>query len=160
MSDFLGLCLALERLAASQYENYNFNSMCKFGDVYLGANDNGIFVLDSGDTDAGSAITAFFETVTSDFGIEHQKRIRRAYFGYETDGELMLILKDDDGNERVYNVDPNHPNHQQHTSTLPIGRDGKGRYWMIRVENVRGSDFSIDSLRLLPVILNRKPSSS
>jgi hypothetical protein len=160
MADFLGLCLALERLAASQYQNYNFNSMCKFGDVYLGASDDGIFELDSGDTDDGTEIEAFFETVTSDFGIEHQKRFRRAYFGYETDGQLTLIIKDDDENERIFNVTPIHANQQQHTSVVPLPRNAKGRYWVLRVENVRGSDFSVDSIRLIPVVLNRKPSQS
>ena len=38
MPEYLGLCLALERVAPTQYRNYNFNSMVKFGEVYLGAN--------------------------------------------------------------------------------------------------------------------------
>jgi len=160
MPDYLGLCLQLERSALSQYANYNFNSMCKFNGAYLGANENGIFVLDSGDLDGTSQIEAFFELLTSDWGIEHQKRIRSVYVGYETNGQIMVKAKDDDDNQREYILEPNHLDNKQHGAKLPGDRNGKGRYWMIRVENINGSDFSIDSIKVLPVILNRKPSGA
>lgn len=144
----------------SQYEGYNFNSMCKFEDVYLGAGDNGIMVLDSGHSDNTSKIEAFFELVTSDFGSEHQKRIRSVYIGGETNGELQLTLKDDDENERHFVISPNHSGNQQHTMKVSAGRNGKGRYWMFRIDNVNGSDFSVDSITILPILMNRKPSRS
>lgn len=158
MPDYLGLCLQLEISALSQYANYNFNSMCKFNGAYLGANESGIFTLDSGGLDDTTDIEAFFELITSDWGMEHQKRIRSLYVGYETNGNLMLTVKDDDGNQREYLLEPNHVDNQQHSSKLPGDRNGKGRYWMFRVDNVNGSDFSVDSIKVLPVILNRKPS--
>ena len=160
MADYLSLCLQLERLAVSQYANYNFNSMTRFNDQYLGANENGIFRLDNGHLDGTSQITAFFELMTSDWGIENQKRIRSIYVGYETNGQLSLKVKDDDENEREYILEPNHLDSLQHGAKLPGDRGGKGRYWMIRVDNINGADFSIDSIRILPVVLGRKPSSA
>lgn len=156
----LGLCLHLLGEQLSQYGNYNFNSLCKFGDMYLGANDSGIFNLDSGDTDAGTSIEAFFELANTDMGVEHQKRIRVAYIGYETNGELAITVKDDDGNERQYTIKPNHIGNKQQTSRVPIGRDGKGRYWMFRIDNVNGSDFGINSITAVPVVLNRRPAGA
>lgn len=158
MADYLGLCLQLERTALSQYGNYNFNSMCKFNGAYLGANENGIFTLDSGDLDDTAEIEAFFELVTSDWGIAHQKRIRSIYLGYEADGNLMLTVKDDDDNQREYLIEPNHFGNKQHSTKLFGDRNGKGRYWMARIDNVNGSDFSVDDIKILPVILNRTPS--
>jgi hypothetical protein len=160
MPDYLGLCLQLERSALSQYANYNFNSMCKFNGEYLGANENGIFSLDDGDLDGTTQIDAFFELLTSDWGIEHQKRIRSLYVGYETNGQLMVTVKDDDDNQREYVLEPNHLDNKQHSAKLFGDRNGKGRYWMIRFDNVNGSDFSVDNVKVLPVILNRKPSQA
>lgn len=158
MADYLGLCLALERAAPTQYAGYDFNSMAKFGDVYLGAGENGIFVLDSGDRDAGSDIEAFFELATSDWGAAHPKRIRRLYVSYEADGDLMLTVQDDEGRSRNFVLEPSFPDSKQHTSRVAIGRDGRGTYWMVRIDNLNGSDFSVDRIQVVPVLLGKKPS--
>ena len=160
MADYLGLCLQLERMAMSQYANWNFNSMTKFNGQYLGANENGLFVLSDGDLDGVSEIPAFFELLTSDWGIENQKRVRSMYVGYETNGRLKFAVKDDDGNETEYILEANHFDNAQHGAKLPGSRKSKGRYWMIRVDNMNGADFSVDNIRILPVILGKKPSSA
>jgi hypothetical protein len=157
MPNYLGLCLELTGKRASQYANYNFNSMCKFNGAYLGANESGIFTLDSGDLDGTDQIEAFFELLTSDYGVANQKRWRSMYIGYETEGNLTLIVKDDDNNERSYTLEPIFAGLEQHGQKVGIGRDGKGRYWMIRIENVNGVDFSVDRIAGIPVILGRKP---
>jgi hypothetical protein len=160
MADYLGLCLQLERMAISQYANFNFNSMAIFNGQCLGANEAGIFQLDSGDRDNTSEIPAFFELMTSDWGIENQKRIRSIYVGYETNGRLFFKVKDDDANETEYILEPNHLDHAQHGAKLPGSRRGKGRYWFIRVDNMNGADFSVDNIKVLPVVLGRKPSKA
>lgn len=161
MPDYLGLCLQLDRTALSQYANWNFNSMCKFGDKYLGANENGIFELDSGDLDNTEQIESFFELVTSEWGLgDFQKRIRSIYIGYETNGNLQLTVKDDDNNERQYVLKPNHTLNKQHSVKLAGTRDGKGRFWMLRIDNLNGADFSVDRISVVPVVLNRKPSAA
>ncbi|HBF44014.1 MAG TPA: hypothetical protein DDW42_10395 [Desulfobacteraceae bacterium] len=160
MADYLGLCLQLERMAMSQYANWNFNSMTKFNGQYLGANENGLFVLSDGDLDGVSEIPAFFELLTSDWGIENQKRVRSMYVGYETNGRLKFAVKDDDGNETEYILEANHLDNAQHGAKLPGSRKSKGRYWMVKVDNMNGADFSVDNIRILPVILGKKPSSA
>jgi hypothetical protein len=134
--------------------------MARIGNHYVGANQDGIFRLHTGDYDAGAPIEAFFELATSDWGIPEQKRIRAMYFGYESDGNLMVTVKDDDGNERSFSLTANHTANLQHGAKINGARDGKGRYWQIRVDNVNGSDFSVDSIQVLPVILNRRPSAA
>lgn len=160
MADYLGLCIELSGSRGSQYAGYNFNSMCKFGEVYLGADDNGIVVLDSGNLDRTAKVEAFFELPTTDFGIDLQKRIRSAYVGGEVNGELMLTVKDDDGNARQFSIMPAHSGNQQHSMKTGIGRNGKGRYWMFRIDNVNGSDFSVDSISVLPILMARRPSGA
>ncbi len=153
--DHLGLCMELSLLAPTQYANYNFDGMCKFGDSYLGCNELGIFTLD-GDTDDNIHIAAFFELLLTDLGIPNQKRIRKAYLGYEASGSLVLEVKDDDNNVRRFTVFAALDDQRQHGVRVPIGRDGKGRYWSFRVENVGGCDFSVDSMDVLVTVLAKK----
>ena len=160
MPEYLGLCLSFERVAPTQYRGYNFNSFCKFGDAYIGANSSGIFTLDSGDLDGSTEIEAFFEPVTSDWGIPNQKRIRSMYVSGEFDSDIQLTVYDDEENERIYTLEPIHFSNKQHTQKVGIGRDGKGTYWMVRIDNVNGSDFSIDRIQVVPIILGQKPSAT
>ena len=160
MADYLGLCLHLKGGQLSQWANYNFNSMAKIGNQYVGAGENGLMKLESGDLDNTEAIDAFFELVTSDWGIPAQKRIRSIYVGYEANGDLTLTVKDDDGRSYTFSLQPNHADNEEHGVKLPGWRKGKGRYWMFRIDNVNGSDFSVDSMMVLPIILHRKPSGA
>ena len=160
MPNYLGLCLQLTGFRPSQYSNYNFNSMCKFGDKYLGANENGIFELNSGELDVAALIESIIELLTTDLGVSNQKRIRSVYVGYEADGDLLLVVYDDDSNQREFILDPNHTDNEQSSAKVPVGRDGKGRYWTFRIENIAGADFSIDNIELVPILLNCKPSGA
>jgi hypothetical protein len=156
----LSLCLNLKGNQLSQWQNCDFASMAKIGGQYVGAGESGLMRLESGDFDNGAPIEAFFELATSDWGVSEQKRVRALYLGYESDGNLMVTVRDDDGNERSFTVAPNHSANLQHSAKVSGARDGKGRYWMIRVDNVNGADFSIDSIHVLPVVLNRRPSAA
>jgi len=153
--DFLGICLELALFAPSQYENYNFRSMCKFGDVYIGCNEYGIFELD-GDNDNNTDIDAFVEWPLTDFGVPNQKRIRKIYTGYEASGSLVFVVKNEEDNKREVTVDAALGSQVQHSAKSPVGRDGKGRYWSLELRNVGGCDFSLDSIEAAIVVLARK----
>ena len=155
MSDKLTLSLNLVNMAVTQFCNYDFNSFCKIGDKCFGANDSGIFEL-TGNDDAGSNIDAFFELILSDFGISNMKRIRSVYIGGEANGSLTLTLKDDENNSRTYNLDLTSSN-KQSSAKVSVGRDGIGRYWQVRIDNVSGVYFAIDFIEVLAIILGRKP---
>lgn len=155
MSDKLTLNVNLSNLATTQFCNYDFNSFCKIGDKYFGACNTGIFEL-TGNDDAGTAIDAFFELINSDFGIENMKRIRSLYIGGESDGSLTLTLKDDENNSRTYSLNLTSGN-KQSSAKVPTGRDGLGGYWQVRIDNISGAYFAINSIKALLVILGRKP---
>lgn len=166
MSEHLALNMELSAQRISQYLNYNFNSFCKFGDAYLGAGADGIMVLDddggldnAGGPGDATEIYSFFELSTSDFGSDHQKRLRSIYLGGETDGDLKVSIKNDDRNERLSEVNVAYTQNYQHSIKVPVSRSGKGRYWMLKLENVDGADFSIDTIAVVPIILNRKPGN-
>lgn len=158
--EYLGLAMRLSNLAVSQYCRYDFDSMTKFGDMYLGTGEEGLFTLEDADTDDGVDIDAIIEFPTTDFDMSYQKRIRSLYVGYETSGNMTLTLSNDEDNEREYTLAPINISNKQHGSKVGVNRDGKGRYWKIRIENEEGCDFSINMLEAIATILARKPSGS
>ena len=151
----LTLCINLANMAVTQYCDYNFNSFCEIDGKYYGATDDGIFEL-AGDTDAGEDIDAWFELPMSDFGINNVKRLRRIYLGYEATGDLTIKVKDNEDNERLYPLG-NIALDKQVGGEVTIERDQLGRYWGLRIDNVRGAYFAVDSIEVVPVILGRKP---
>lgn len=151
----LTLCINLSNLACGQYCNYSFNSFCEIDGKHYGATDDGIFEL-VGDTDAGEDINAWLELPMSDFGINNVKRLRRIYLGYEATGDLIIKVKDNEDNERSYPLD-NIALDKQIGGEVTIERDQLGRYWGLRIDNVRGAYFAVDSIEVVPVILGRKP---
>ena len=140
---------ALQARATTQYINYNFNSMVKFGDKYLGASSDGIYELD-GDTDDGQYIGAYFELIVTDFGISNPKKTRFLFLGYEAEGNLIVTLAADEGARQSYTVDSLKTGQQSRRITT--NRDMQGRYIMVGISNVRGCDFGIDSVDVTIVI--------
>lgn len=147
----LVLATELTIKAPSQYLNYSFSSMVKFGNRYYGGNADGLFELESGDTDNGTYIDAHFKLFTTDFGSRNLKRMRAIFVRGLSDGQLLFTVEDDENNERTYPLE-----NVKSTSTgqkVPVGRDGKGVYWSVKVANNEGSDFSINTLEALMLIL-------
>lgn len=150
----LGICLNLRRGALSQYEGFNFNSLCEFKGTSLGANEDGIYSLDDTETDQGTPILSIIETFTTNFNADNAKRMRKAYIGYETSGNLVLKLTVDGEHEHSYFLKPVKKQQLQHKTKVPLGRDLKGDYWMYRIENKDGCDFSLDSIDMVAVVLS------
>lgn len=158
MVNYKGLAINLVNSAAVQYCFYNFNSMCKFGDVYLGANEDGIHILE-GSNDNGVDIDAFFELVLSDWGISNYKKIRRAFIGCLADGVIKVTFTTD--KDGTWNVEfrPGETAKQQ-GNAVKGRRDILGRYWNVRLENINGSDFKIDAIELIVNVLDKRRRGS
>jgi len=142
---------ALQARATTQYIDYEFNSMVKFGDVYLGASTDGIYELD-GDTDDGDAIGAYFEPVVTDFGINNPKKVRFIFLGYEAEGDLIVTLGDN-RSQKSFTVDSVVTGQQWRRITG--SRSIRGRYLTFQVSNVDGCDFGIDSIDVALVVMPR-----
>jgi len=141
----------LKTRAASQ-STVDFNSMCKFGDLYLGANEDGLFKI-CGYADNTVEIPALIKSGKMDFGVEQKKRFRYFYFGLETDGELLLkVYCDGVVATEEYTVAPITAGVMR--VRVPISRVHHSRYWEWSVENVNGSFFVLYSVEALPIILH------
>jgi hypothetical protein len=151
--DRLTLCLSLGKTAPSQYGNYNFRGMCKFGDKLLGGNEDGVFVLDSGDTDNGTKISAFLRTGPTDFGAEEEKRLRRLYLSFRTDGRMKMGVSGDGKEDVSQEITPANTDLDMIHQKVSGGRDIRGKYLDLKLENVQGSDFTINEVKAVLVIL-------
>jgi len=141
---------AIQPGATTQYSNFLFNSMVKFGDTYVGANSNGIYELD-GDDDDGTNIDAEFEPITTDFGLENPKWVRFMYFGYEADGDLVIVLSADQGVGETISIDSDKTRQQR--KRVSGVRSIQGKYISFGIANTSGCDFGIDSIDVDLVVM-------
>ena len=153
MSEQLGICLNLKRLALSQYSNYNFNSSCELNGVHLAASEDGIFSLDDADSDNGTLIEAFFEPMVTDMGVSNPKRLLQLMLGYESSNALKITTTADELRARKAIIFPAGKGRRQGGGVASGRSDQRGRYWGFKIENTRGCDFSVDSLDVVPLIL-------
>lgn len=138
----------------TSYSSYGFNSFADFGGVVLGANSAGVYALTGAD-DAGAAIAALARSGVSDFGSDRLKRVRGAYVGYRTDGDLRFTVTTDEGEPYEYRL--THTGKTGiHAHREKFGRGVKGRYWQYEISNTAGDDFDLDNVELLPDALKRK----
>lgn len=142
------LQLNLKNNAISQTSE-SYNSMCKFGDVYLGASASGITRI-CGYADNGAEIPAKMRSGMFDMGTEKEKRVRFFNFGLETDGELILTIFCEGVQAAQYTISKSTGVQQ---IKVPISRAHHGRYWQWQIENVDGAFFALYSVTVLPIIL-------
>lgn len=139
-------------LGLSRYTGYAFNSV---GGGF-GVRSDGIYRLEGAD-DAGTAIPAWLETGLLDFGSAHKKQVPEAFLGVANDGRLLLkVTTSQDGKLVEDWYEATVVNEAADNTRCKIGRGLKARYWKFRLENVRGSDFELESLEIRPVVLERR----
>ena len=150
-SDMYVLDYAIQPGGTTQYINYDFNSMVKFGDTFLGACSDGIYEL-AGDTDDGDDIGAYFEPIVTDFGINNPKKIRFMFLGYEAEGDL-IVTTGDNRSWKSFTVDSVRTGQQWRRITG--SRSVRGRYLTFGISNVGGCDFGFDSMDVAIIIMPR-----
>lgn len=142
------LALNLKNVGLTTHTGYPFNSLCRFKGKILGAGNDGIYEIDpSYTTDNGTAIAAEIETGLFDLEAEGmRKRVRHAWLGYESSGDLVFTVVLADGTEYAYAVDD-----VATTETgikVQIGKGIKSRYLAFNIKNAAGSSFKLDKLRV------------
>lgn len=146
----------------TKYTNYPFNSFCRIGGNYYGADDTGIHRLDGAD-DNGEDINARIRLGLNDFGERKIKNVPTAYFGYTTDGDLRVkvVVIDPTTGEKsaaIYRLaDPGAANVREHR--VKFGRGLKSVDWDVVLENVDGADFELHSVEFHPLNLDRRTRS-
>lgn len=141
--------------AATEYTNYNFNSMS--GD--LAANSTGIYSL-TGDDDDGVNINASFKTGLMDFGNSFMKQIPYAYLGMSSDGRMILkVISVNNGNKKERWYEMRQTNAASGNTRLKFGKGVKASYWQFELANKNGSDFEFERIEFTPLVLKRRVGS-
>jgi len=139
----LGLCLNIRNLAVTQHNCYPFNSFTSLMGSIYGSNTDGIFKIQRGNIAANATFW---------INMSRTERIRFLQFHGEFSGSLRVTVKCDDGTTRYYIATPRKLGLKQHEFKIAIRRDnGIGTYYAITVENINGSDFSLDRIEITPI---------
>ena len=141
------------KFPVTQYVGWDFNSIACFNGKHIGANSDGVFELGESTTDDGKGIKAWIKTPTHDYGSAHQKRVRSAYIGGETDGKLTFSIFADEQDPVLAQIEKT--GQKQSGLRIPGNRKAKGRFLSYEIANSAGCDFSIDSLEVILMILSR-----
>jgi len=146
------VAVCLSNLANTEYNNFPFNSFANFNGTILAANGNGIYVL-GGNNDAGANILATLETPQDDFGSSKLKRVPDIIVGIEAGAMQGYIVQD--GVASAAETTASTSGKTKSVRFRP-GRGAEHRYWGVRLQNVAGSDFKLDTIELFPEILKRE----
>ena len=131
--------------AVSQYDNYSFNSFANFGQMYIGADENGLYEL-NGCNDEGSAIIARIKSGLAQLTESRFTMIRDAYIGMRSDGTFVLRITT--GEKEVY--DYTFDNQNMKTTRVQLGKGMRTRYASFELIST-GSDFDLDSVEFIPL---------
>ena len=143
---YKAVVLNTKNLAVTEYEGFNFNSFAFFKGVYLGANDEGIFVLD-GESDNGTPIDWSWKTGALDFAGEVVTRPKDVWINARTSGDAQLTVGTDEQGENVYDLPESVD--RLHELRVKMGRGIKGRYQQFGMKSVAGSRIDIDKVRIM-----------
>lgn len=149
--------VSTENAVATEYRNWNFESMCRLGDRYYGASESGLFLLD-GDTDDGGPIQASIRTGDLDFGSAQIKRPTEAHLGYTSNGRVVMkVVVVHEGKRTEYWYEAKAPVRGTATeSRMPIGKGLASRTWQFELMNKGGAELELETLRLQMLDLSRR----
>jgi len=136
--------------AVSQYDNYTFNSFARFGQMYLGADSEGLYEL-NGCNDEGSAIIARIKSGLAQLTESRFTMIRDAYLGMRGDGTFVLRIATGEGDVYDYAFDTEN----MKTVRVPLGKGMRTRYVSFELIST-GSDFDLESVEFIPLMSNRR----
>lgn len=138
--------------ASTALDNYDFTGFGQHKGKHYGIRPDGLYVLE-GDTDNGVQIDSFVSLGNRNFNTAKQKRVPHAYIGASTDGRMVLKVIVN-GQEYLYAV--KNPSTDMAEQRVDIGRGLRSNYWNFELMNREGADFEIDTIKFMPIVLERR----
>jgi hypothetical protein len=138
--------------ASTALDNYDFTGFGQHDGKHYGIRPDGLYVLE-GDDDDGTQIDSFISLGNRNFNTAKQKRVPHAYIGASTDGRMVLKVIVN-GQEYLYAV--KNPSTDMAEQRVDIGRGLRSNYWNFELMNREGADFEIDTIKFMPIVLERR----
>lgn len=149
LHDFLGTSnlttynVNLMTNATTQYEHFDFNSMCLASNgAYYGMSSDGLYQL-TGDTDADAKIEAMLSLGKQDFGTQALKHLAGAYLGVMSDTPMRVRVMANGAQYDYLARDYDSGLMQQRVDT---GRGLRANYFTLDVYNTDGGQFELATL--------------
>ena len=146
------LILNTHNFAGSQFFNHPANSATIFNGELLFATSEGLFES-GGDNDGYEddgitpiPIDAHVVLPIADFGYQGQKSPRSMLLGGRFDGQMQVSLTDEKGVTRDYLSEEMG---NEDGTKVALRSDQRSRYLKVKIANVDGADFSVDSADLV-----------
>jgi len=154
-----GISQFLKNRAISQYLGIAAQGAAILKGETVVAMEDGIYFLDSPDSDEGFQIHAWIKSIKTDFGTHARKRMRSLYFrGKAKELEISLGTED-----TILDLEYSSTSGElrQKEGYVQGQHSQFGTYWQIGVGNKNGDDFSIDAIDALlvtrPMATGRRP---
>lgn len=157
---YIAWAMNADTRALTKFTNYPFNSFLRTpsGKTY-GVSEGALCRL-GGETDAGEPINAKLRLGMSDLGDRRIKRTPALYVGFSGDGDMFIKAiqaspVDGQREAHIYRMHPRVGDNPE-TSRRKIGKGLQAVYFDYELENIEGSDFSIDVIEIHVVPLDRR----
>lgn len=147
------IVMNIKNKALTQYNNYNFNSMCNFGGKNLGLISTGMYDL-TGDTDDGYQIDWNIRTGNLSLEMNDKKRIKQVWISHRTNGNMVLTVVKPNGEEYEYELE--NVILEENVARVKVGKGIKSKYVKLDLKNVGGSTLLLDALRVHYDVLSKK----
>jgi hypothetical protein len=154
----LTLAINLGNGAISQYDNYDFDSYAVNSPdgVYYAANSDGLYTLNTADTDNTSPIACHIKSMDSEIVPGDSTNLMRGYLNYRSESEVNITLYADGVCSDIISVPNNLPSGKWHTDYFTPDLGLFGNQWAVKIANTGGRDLSIRSLHF--ILPSRKPA--
>lgn len=152
------LVLNLATQAPYFYNNYSFTGFSSHGDRQFSCREDGVYEL-VGDADNDEPIEAHITTGMMDFGAYEPKSVTASYVGYSATDSVIFTANVEQASgdmEASYRLEAaaNAPVMKR----IKLGKGIKSRYWQFNVANTNGADFELETIDVLPIVLQRRVS--
>lgn len=155
---FIGYAMNTESRGATKYLDWNHNSYARVGNRFFAGSDNGLLAVFEGADDAGENIDSFLRTALEALGTSSLKKMTKAYLGIRTDGTMLLGIEYTSKGRKLretYRANPVLAEDFRETN-VDIGNNMKSVYWAFELSNEEGSDFTLDAIKVIPLICEER----
>ncbi|MWK56894.1 hypothetical protein GO594_12980 [Pseudomonas otitidis] len=114
--------------AITRYSNFDFLAIGRTPYGSFGVREDGIYRIAPGDDD-GDTVDMQVDFGATDYGTNQLKRVDAVYFGLCTDGQVLAVLRADDGAEHTYKVVSREP-----TLRATTAKGVTGRSWRLKLK--------------------------
>lgn len=151
----VAISINLRNRAITQYHDFPNGGMAVFDKTFYVADPLGIYTFGyEFITDNGNQISAYAEFAATNMGIANAKAARSHHMSYYADGDLLLTWYANESSERAEEVTHGSDNSVYQDEKIKGNRKVEGTFFNYRLDNVNGSDFTVEALRVVPIIKN------